>query len=94
MTNRTNQLIKIYRKNLIKAFGGFCWLCFEIHKKWEFHHLEETKLKGRNRGRKERYYDIINNPDSYALVGSDCHAFLHEREFDIFSEKELLSQQD
>ena len=41
--------------------------------KLEFAHKEETELSGRGRGRKERVYDVIKNPDKYRLLCEDCH---------------------
>jgi len=75
--NRRNELQKIYRKNLVRAFGAFCWLCEEETKVLEFHHLKETKLNGRGRGRKERYYDILKNPNCYFPTCKECHKFIH-----------------
>jgi hypothetical protein len=68
MTNRTNEwvrkkFIELRLKIPLCSFR-FCYREYGL----EFAHLEETGLKGRSRGRIERYYDIINNPDKYALL--------------------------
>jgi hypothetical protein len=39
----------------------------------QFAHIKDTGLNGIGRGRKERYYDIRNHPDSYALLCEDHH---------------------
>jgi len=80
--NKRNQLQKIYRKKLEKSFGGFCWLCLETGK-IQFHHLRETKLTGNGRGRKERYYDILNNPECYFPICKECHDFIHHSGIDL-----------
>lgn len=67
MTNRQNKDIKRLKKKLIKQFGGKCIICGSI-KNLEFAHLKPTKLKGIGRGRKERYYDVLKNPDCYVLT--------------------------
>lgn len=45
--------------------------------KIQFAHIEETELRGMGRGRKQRYYDIIKNPDKYVPL---CE--YHHRIFD------------
>jgi hypothetical protein len=39
----------------------------------EFAHLRPTGLRGRGRGRAERYHDILRNPDAYSLRCWWCH---------------------
>lgn len=39
----------------------------------EFAHVAPAGLKGRGRGRAERYHDIKRNPDSYRLACVPCH---------------------
>lgn len=79
MTNAMNQWIKERRKLLIKAFGGCCQRILEdgticgSKRRLEFAHKEKTKLSGRGRGRKERYYDILRYPWKYGLVCHECH---------------------
>lgn len=75
MTNYVNGWIKRAFKKLRKAFGGACRICGSTEK-LQFAHLEPTNVKGRGRGRKERYYDIKNNPDSYILLCEPCHRTL------------------
>ena len=56
---------------LLEERGGKCtWTDCDATEALEFAHVKPTELKGRSRGRKERYYDIIKNPDSYRLL---CH---------------------
>jgi len=73
-----NRWIAERRKKLIQEYGGKCRNCLattSLH----FAHVEETEISAitRGRGRKERVYDVIKNPDSYTLLCKDCH-----REFD------------
>jgi len=67
MTNRFNKRIKELREELIKKFGGKCIICGSTLD-LEFAHIKPTKLGGRGRGRKERYYDVLKNPNCYALT--------------------------
>lgn len=76
MTNHMNRWIKNARKILIALYGGSCKQCGKTEK-LEFAHIKETPLQGKSgRGRKERYYDIINNRDAYVLLCHDCHTRL------------------
>lgn len=58
--------------------GGKCWNCGSIIN-LQFAHIKETELNGEGRGRHERYFDVKNHPDCYALLcgGDDgisgCH---------------------
>lgn len=74
MTNRSNLWIKEAFKQLRKEFGGECSkiLC-SSKTNLQFAHMKETGLSGRGRGRKERYYDIVNNKTSYILLCVVCH---------------------
>jgi hypothetical protein len=72
MGNYTNQWIKLKRQKLIDQFGGKCQKCGSTQK-LEFAHKETTELNGRGRGRKERYYDVVKNPEKYWLTCPDCH---------------------
>lgn len=76
MGNPANEWIKKRRKRLLEEWGGECLFCGSTEN-LEFAHLEETEVKGWGRGRKERLYDVINNPDSYVLLCRKNH-----REFD------------
>ena len=75
MTNYMNDWIKKALEKLRKAFGTKCSFCGTTAN-LEFAHLEPTELCGRGRGRKERYYDIKKNPDSYVLLCAGCHKTL------------------
>jgi hypothetical protein len=61
----------------------------EIGEKLEFAHVLETALKGRGRGRKERYYDIIKNPDCYRLL---CQFHYKEMDNEEDARKETNTQ--
>ena len=81
MTNPRNKLQKKYRKQLIKKFGGKYIVCGSIED-LEFAHVKPTELSGRGRGRKERYYDILRNPDSYALVCKEHNNFVEVKDIE------------
>ena len=71
LPNRENEKAPKMRLELIKRFGGQCWFeeCMEDDPdKLEFIHIKATKVMGRGRGRKERYYDVKKNPHCYALM--------------------------
>lgn len=72
LTNRQNTWIAKKMVELRESRGNKCEVC-GVTEGLEFAHVKETSLKGRGRGRKERYYDIIKNPESYKLVCSNCH---------------------
>jgi len=72
MPNVVNVWIKRKRQELITQFGGKCQKCGSTQK-LEFAHKEPTGLNGLGRGRKERYYDVIKNPEKYWLSCPDCH---------------------
>jgi hypothetical protein len=75
MTNYVNKWIRTAFDNLRKVFGDKCSFCGS-KENLEYAHLEQTELVGRGRGRKERYYDIKKNPDSYVLLCVVCHKTL------------------
>lgn len=78
--NRPNIRAPILRLELIEMFGGTCWKeeCGENNpERLEFAHILDTPVMGRGRGRKERYFDIKKNPESYALF---CK--YHHEEYD------------
>jgi ERCC4-type nuclease len=63
----------IRRQELIQWFGGKCEKCGSIEK-LQFAHIEETELsKKKGRGRKERFYDVLKNPEKYRLYCEECH---------------------
>lgn len=70
MTNERNILIKKQIEELRQKMGGKCAYC-ETTIGLEFAHIKKTALSGRGRGRKERYYDVIRNMDSYILLCGD-----------------------
>lgn len=86
LTNRRNKLIAVQFYALRESFGGKCsaYGCDAISG-LEFAHLEETPLSGWGRGRKERYYDIINHRESYRLM-CDHHHRLYDKGVDVDSE--------
>jgi hypothetical protein len=77
-----NVWIKEAKKKLIAARGGKCVECGSVEN-LEFAHICRTELKGRGRGRKERYYDVVKNPDAYALRCTECH-----KRFDVEAKKD------
>ncbi|WXG46987.1 MAG: hypothetical protein WED05_10070 [Candidatus Atabeyarchaeum deiterrae] len=90
MTNKTNEWIKGKMKELRMARGGRCEKILDnfqrctSKRQLEFHHIAETNVLGipkhnhrAGRGRKERYYDIRNNPDSYKLLCIKHHKEAH-----------------
>ena len=77
--NNMNAWIKKRMIHLRYIFGNQCNFpeCHET-KNLEFAHLYETNLNGEGRGRKERYYDIVNNLDKYMLLCEKHHELLDE----------------
>lgn len=67
MTNRENIRIRKRKDDLIKQFGGKCVNCGTTEN-LQFAHIKETNLNGMGRGRKERYYDVLKNPNCYILL--------------------------
>ena len=67
-----NHWIKKARKKLIEKFGGKCSFC-GAKIDLQFAHRTDTDLTGKGRGRKERYYDVVKNPDAYILLCENCH---------------------
>lgn len=59
-------------KEIRALYGGACSFCY-TQEDLQFAHVHKTDLNGRGRGRKERYYDILNNPECYRLLCRDCH---------------------
>ena len=85
MTNARNRLIRRQLDALRAQRGGKCEVpgCEETEE-LEFAHVKPTELKGRSRGRKERYYDIIKNPTCYRLICKGHHTMMDELDIDIF----------
>jgi hypothetical protein len=74
--SRQNEWLKKKFKELKIQFGGKCQneLCSrESGLEFAHRHDHGTKLNGRGRGRRERYYDVKNHPDSYVLLCHGCH---------------------
>ncbi len=75
------------RLDLISSFGGECYYCPEKDpEQLVFAHLEDTEISGRGRGRKERYYDVKNNPRSYRLMCVECHK-QHDKDPEEFEKR-------
>lgn len=83
MGNYTNELVKRKILELRERMGGRCVnpLCENPTEDLQFAHVKRTKLNGRGRGRKERYYDVVKNPDCYILLTKDCHKRFDRGEF-------------
>lgn len=79
LSTRSNEWIKRKLKDLRNNWGGKCQNMghkIPIVENLEFAHKHNHKTdlsKKRGRGRKERYYDIMNNPESYILLCKTCH---------------------
>ena len=75
--NEMNKWIREQFDNLYLFYNMTCALCGvpDVRSNLEFAHVRETGLIGRGRGRKERYYDIVNNLDCYRLMHHDCHTY-------------------
>lgn len=78
MTNQSNKWIKKAMIKLRAEFGGYCQTC-KSKEDLEFAHIKATDLNGWGRGRKERYYDIKKNKDSYRLLCKSCHKELDKK---------------
>jgi 5-methylcytosine-specific restriction endonuclease McrA len=83
MTNKPNEWIKKAMRHLKQDRGGKCQKCGNGGR-LEFAHIEPTDLNGRGRGRKERYYDVINNPTAYLLLCRNCHKLFDAAQKDGF----------
>lgn len=82
MGNQMNEWTKRRRKELLEEWGGECLFCGSTEK-LQFAHLTETELSGAGRGRKERLYDVIYNPDCYVLLCSKNHRELDKGKLTI-----------
>lgn len=66
---------------LRRIFGGRCQRCNTKRSRLargrtaplQFAHIKPTGLSGRGRGLRHRYFDIVRNPDCYALLCNRCH---------------------
>lgn len=73
MTTRQNHRMPLRRLELIQKFGGKCKNCGSVEN-LQFAHIEETELsRKKGRGRKERFYDVLKNPEKYRLYCKECH---------------------
>lgn len=74
VTNVSNKWFKGRMEGMRQKYGGACFNpdCRDIVG-LEFCHLEPTEVKGANRGRNKRYYDIKKHLDKYTLLCDDCH---------------------
>lgn len=61
--------------------GGKCEKCGS-RRRLQFAHRAPTKLMGRGRGSRERYYDIKKHPAAYILVCRQCHISVDFRGMD------------
>ena len=73
MTNSENERIRIKFVELKFKIRYCSYIFCSSTDRLEFAHLEKTTLEGSGRGRKERYYDIINNPDKYGYLCNRHH---------------------
>jgi hypothetical protein len=77
-------------EELRQQFGGKCQCdnpeCSKTGN-LEFAHVEPTKLKGWSRGKKVRYYDILNHPDCYVLLTKECHRKFDRGELTVKTNK-------
>lgn len=67
-----NPPASILLQYLALRWGGICERCGQNHE-LQFAHTQETKLKGRGRGSRERYYDARRHPECYMLLCGECH---------------------
>lgn len=81
MPNQPNAWIKQAFTKLRAEFGNVCSECGATEN-LEFSHLKPTGLSEWGRGRKERYYDIINHRDSYKLRCRGCNRTLGMDQFE------------
>jgi 5-methylcytosine-specific restriction endonuclease McrA len=69
-------------EKLKQRFGGKCRVCGSLTG-LQFAHVKDTKLSGAGRGKFARYYDIMNNPDSYVLLCHTCHRAFDRGDIDM-----------
>lgn len=75
MAKRQVEWLKKKFIELKNLYGNKCAICKKEGDYLEFAHVKETELNGRGRGMWKRYYDIVNNLDSYRLMHKDCHEY-------------------
>ena len=71
------------KSQLLQHYNNRCFFCGS-KVNLQFAHIQPTKLKGPNRGRFVRYYDIKNNLLKYELLCKECHiAYDNNTEFEF-----------
>lgn len=88
MTNRFNEWTKKRFRELREERGNRCNRCGSTLF-LQFAHISETGLKGTGRGRKERLYDIIKNPEAYILACRFCHELYDAGKIDNLNPQSL-----
>lgn len=78
MTNQSNTWIKQAFVKLRVSYGNCCDMCGSTES-LEFAHTRDNGFSGMGRGRKERYYNIKNNPNDYRLLCKKCHRIYDKR---------------
>jgi len=79
-----HRVTSFHMDELRAAFGGKCSKCGALRSRMrgrrsgplEFAHTKPTGLSGQGRGLQRRFYDVLNNPDCYALLCKRCHVLL------------------
>jgi hypothetical protein len=74
-TERNRDWLSKKFNELRSNFGGICHYpeCKSIEN-LQFAHRRPTRLSGSGRGKRKRYYDIMNNPVNYILLCLVHHA--------------------
>lgn len=81
----------LHMDELRAHFGGRCERCGANdsgvaywngpRRPLEFAHVKPTGLCGQGRGLKNRFLDVLRNPDCYRLLCSRCHRLLDMRKW-------------
>lgn len=95
MGNRQTEWLKKSFKKLKMSFGNRCFecgLCLVDIEDLQFAHVKKTNLNGCGRGRQQRYYDIIKNPDAYFLCCVVKHSEIDNTKYYIRNDllKEIM----
>lgn len=74
-----------YRMELIRIFGSKCWSCGMgcSYSDANFAHIKPNGLNGKGRGSYNRMKDVMENPDSYALLHKLCHEWYDRGEISL-----------
>jgi hypothetical protein len=85
------QISSWHMDELRRLFGGRCRKCGAKRSRLkrgrlktgplEFAHVKPTGLCGRGRGLKNRFVDVLRNPDCYELLCHGCHHVLDMRKW-------------